>query len=209
MSYKKKSHAMTRFSWDSLRAYTQFVHVSKFALSLFALFILVFMVAIPLIAKQKSGVRVAFASIEEKEDTPPIMLHPRYQGMDAKNQSYTVTADSALQTSDSTVTLEKVKADMTAEDGVWVKIWADQGLMNMTEQSLLLQGDVQLYHANETEIHTEQVRMDLKNMAAYGESSVQIQGNFGRMRANRFEILEKGNRMLFNGRISMLLLPAQ
>ena len=149
-----------RISWDSLKFYTRFVHASKVALSFLILFVLVFMVAIPLIVTQKSGERLAFTSIEEKEDSPPLMLSPRYQGIDDKNQAYTVTAQTALQTADSTVTLDRVKADLMSQDGTWMKLWADQGLMNTSQQSLLLQGDVQLYHANDTQIHTEQVRFN-------------------------------------------------
>ncbi len=196
---------MPFISWDSLKVYTRFVHISKLALSLLTLFILVFMVAIPLIVKQKSGLRVAFTSIEEKEDSPPVMMHPRYQGVGTDNQAYTVTAENALQTGDSTLHLEKVKADLMSPDGSWMKLWADQGLMNMTEQSLLLQGDVQLYHANETEIHTSQVRLDLKSMTAVGESPVDVQGTSGRIHADRFVVLDKGERILFSNHVSVLL----
>ena len=196
---------MPIISWDSLKFYTRFVHVSKLALSFLILFVLVFMVAIPLIIKQKSGARLAFTSIEEKEDSPPLMRHPRYQGVDNNNQAYSVTADSALQTADSTVTLDKVKADIMSQDATWIKLWADQGLLNTAQESLLLQGDVQLYHANDTQIHTAQVRFNLKTMTVVGELPVQVQGNFGRIRADRFVILDKGDRMLFNSHVSVLL----
>ena len=196
---------MPIISWDSLKFYTRFVHVSKLALSFLILFVLVFMVAIPLIIKQKSGARLAFTSIEEKEDSPPLMRHPRYQGVDNNNQAYSVTADSALQTADSTVTLDKVKADIMSQDATWIKLWADQGLLNTAQESLLLQGDVQLYHANDTQIHTAQVRFNLKTMTVVGELPVQVQGNFGRIRADRFVILDKGDRMLFNSHDSVLL----
>ena len=198
---------MPFISWDSLKFYTRFVHASKLALSLLILFILVFMVAIPLIIKNKSGMRVAFTSIEEKEDAPPVMMRPRYQGVDNNNQAYTVIADSAMQTSDSTVTLDKVKGDITSPDGTWIKLWAEQGLMNTAAQSLLLQEDVQLYHSNETEIHTSQVRFDLKTMTAIGELPVQVQGKFGRIHADRFTILDKGDRILFSKHVSVLLTP--
>jgi lipopolysaccharide export system protein LptC len=195
------------FTLDSLRFYTRFVHISKFTLSLMVILILVFLVVIPLIAKQNSGVRVAFVSTEQKEDTLPVMVNPRYQGVDNKNQPYLVTADSAMQTDENTVTLEKVKADITTNDNAWLALLADQGTLNMAEQSLLLQGGVQFYHDNGAEMRTEQLRLDLNNRSAYGESPVIIQGDFGHIHSNRFAIVDKGNRVLFNDRVNVLLLP--
>lgn len=196
-----------RLSWDSLKAYSNFVALGKFALGASIVLVLVFMVAIPLIGKQKDGVRVAFASIEEKDDMPPIMMQPRFQGVDADNQPYVVTADSALQTGDSTVTLDKVKAELSGVDGTWMMLRADQGILDMTEQSLLLQGDVLLYHSNGTEMHTEQVRLDLQNFNAFSESPVKIAGESGTIGAGRFTVLDKGNRMLFNSGVRVVLSP--
>jgi lipopolysaccharide export system protein LptC len=200
--------AMPSLTRDSLKAYTHFVLASKVMLSLLVLMVLVFMVAIPLVGKQKSGVRVAFGSIEEKqEDTPPIMMNPRFQGVDNNNQAYLVTASTALQTDNTTITLEEVEADLTTKDNAWLALMARQGILDLDAQSLLLQGNVQLYHDGGNEMRTEQVRLDFENMAAFGESPVQVQGNFGHIRADQFSILDRGDRLLFNHHVYVLLLP--
>jgi lipopolysaccharide export system protein LptC len=195
------------FTLDSLKVYTHFVLASKLMLSLLVIMVLVFMVAIPLIAKQKTGVRVAFGAIEEKEELPPIMMNPRFQGVDNNNQAYLVTASTALQTDNTTVTLEEVTADLTTNDNAWLALIAKQGILDLDAQSLLLQGDVQFYHDSGSEMRTEQVRLDFSNMVAVGDSPVQMQGDFGHIQANRFTILDRGDRMIFTDHVYVLLSP--
>ncbi len=192
---------------DSLRSYSRFVHVSKFTLSLMIIVILVFMVAVPLLNRQDNGIRVAFATIEEKEDAPPVMVNPKFQGVDSQNRPYLVTANRAVQSGEHVIVLENVAADLTTESGAWLALIARQGTLDMEEESLLLQGNVQLYHDAGHEMQTEQVRVDLGNLNAFGESPVQIQGEFGHIKSNRFTILDKGDRMLFNDEVFVLLLP--
>jgi hypothetical protein len=66
---------------------------------------------------------------------------------------------------------------------------------------------VLLYHSNGTEMHTEQVRLDLESLNAFSESPVSIEGESGTIDANRFTVLDKGNRMLFNDGVKVVLSP--
>lgn len=187
--------------------YTHFVHVSKFGLGVLIVVILVFMIAVPLIGHQKSGIRVAFGSIEEKADTPPVMLNPKFQGVDNNNRPYLVRADTAMQSGQDTIVLERVSADLSTTQTDWLTLAARQGILSIGQESLLLQGGVQLYHSRGEEMYTEEVRIDLSRLSAFGESPIQVQGGFGHIRADRFAVLDKGRRMVFNGDVYVLLLP--
>jgi lipopolysaccharide export system protein LptC len=194
---------------QSLRNYSRFVYASKLLLGCSIVVILVFLVAIPLLGQQRAGVRLAFSSIEEKKETAPVMLKPRLQGVDNNNQPYLVTADSAIQQDENTVILQNVTADLETNKKAWLALIAEQGMLNLAEQSLLLQGAVQLYHTDGSEMRTEQVRIDLNKSVAYGETPVQIQGDFGHVRADSFTFLEKGNRLLFRHHVKMMLFPSR
>ena len=190
-----------------MRAYSRFVHLSKYTLSISIIVLLVLVVGIPLIGREKEGMRLAFASIEEKEASLPVMIKPKFQGVDSNQQPYFVTAATATQQNNDTITLENVAADLTTEDKAWLALVAEQGILDLGEENLLLQGNVQVYHDGGHEMRTEQVRIDLEKLHAFGESPVQIQGNFGHIKADRFAIFDKGDRMLFNDNVYMLLLP--
>lgn len=190
-----------------MKAYSHFVHISKFALSILIIILLVFLVVLPLLGREKDGMRLAFASIEEKEAAPPIMIRPKFQGVDDKLRPYTVSAKTATQQTESRVTLEDVSAELSTQKGTWLALIAEQGLLDVEEKSLLLQGDVQLFHDSGQEMRTDSVRIDLDKLNAFSDSPVTIQGNFGHIQADRFTILDKGDRILFNDNVTMLLYP--
>ncbi len=189
------------------KTYTHFVHLSKFTLSIMIIVLLVFMVVIPLLRDEQDGVRVAFESVDSEEDLSPVMVSPRFQGVDDHNQPYLVTADTARQIDEKTIILDNVKADISTKNKSWLFLQAQQGTMKMMEEFLFLQGDVQIYHNAGHEMHTEQIRVNLNNLNTFGETPVQIQGTFGHVKADSFTLLDKGNRMLFNNNVYMLLLP--
>lgn len=190
-----------------MKAYTHFVYLSKYGLSLLIIILLVALVVIPLMVREKSGMRLAFASIEEKEDALPVMVNPKFQGADNNNQPYFVTAETATQQNDETILLKDVAADLTTENNAWLALVAGQGLLNLKEEQLMLQGNVQLYHDQGHEMRTEEVRINLGKMTAFGDTPIQIQGHFGHIKSDRFAIFDKGDRILLNDNVYMLLLP--
>jgi lipopolysaccharide export system protein LptC len=165
------------------------------------------MVAVPLIVKRGSDMRLAFASIEQKEESEPAMIKPRFQGVDSKNQPYIISADMAVQQGESLIWLEKVTADLTTEDKAWLALVAQEGVYDMDEGVLLLQGDVQLYHDAGYEMRTERVRINTRNLSAFGDSPVKIKSASGDLQADNFSIVERGQRLLFNQHVKMLLHP--
>jgi lipopolysaccharide export system protein LptC len=198
---------MKKSPFAAIKLHSHFVRFSKVTLSILIVVVLVFMVAVPLIVKRGSNMRLAFASIEQKEDSQPAMIKPRFQGVDSKNQPYIITAAMAVQQSESVVWLEKVTADLTTENKEWLALVAEEGVYDMSEGVLLLQGDVQLYHDGGYEMRTERVRINTHNLSAFGDSPVTIKSNTGDLRADNFSIVEHGERLLFNHHVKMLLHP--
>ncbi len=190
----------------SVKTYSHFVRFSKVSLSFLLIIVMVFMVAVPLIAKQGSDMRLAFAAIEERElDAQPAMMNPTFQGVDDNNQPYKITAKKAIQQSEETITLQKVEAELTLKEGALLFVSANEGVYNLAEGELLLEGDVWIYHEAGHDMQTERLRISTKQMAAYGDSPVQILSPYGRLRADNFSITQRGNKLLFNRNVKMLL----
>jgi lipopolysaccharide export system protein LptC len=191
----------------AVKMYSRFVRFSKLTLSILLIIVLVFMVAVPLIVQRGSDMRLAFASIEAKEESEPAMIKPRFQGVDRNNQPYIIAADAAVQQSEHMIWLDKVAADLTTEDKAWMALFADEGVYDTQQGVLLLQGDVQLYHDGGYEMRTERVRLNTRTLAAFGDSPVQIKSATGDLRADNFSIVQRGERLLFNHHVKMLLHP--
>jgi lipopolysaccharide export system protein LptC len=174
----------------SVKAYSHFVRFSKVTISFSLIIVMVFMVAVPLIAKRGSDMRLEFAAIEDKQlDAQPAMINPIFQGIDNNNQPYKVKAQKAIQ----------------QDDDVILLVRSDSGVYNLADGNLLLEGDVWVYHEGGHDIQTERVRLNTKQMTAYGDSPVQIISSYGRLRSDNFSIVERGNKLLFNNNVKMLL----
>jgi lipopolysaccharide export system protein LptC len=190
----------------SVKTYSHFVRFSKVSLSLLVIIVMVFMVAVPLIAKRGSDMRLAFAAIEERDmEEQPAMIKPTFQGVDENNNPYKINAAKAIQQSDEVILLQQVEAELTLEDGELLFVSANSGVYNLDDGNLLLEGDVWIYHEAGHDMQTEHLRVNTKQMAAYGDSPVQILSPYGRLRSDNFSIVERGNRLLFNKNVKMLL----
>ncbi|TAE82399.1 MAG: hypothetical protein EAY76_03155, partial [Alphaproteobacteria bacterium] len=148
-------------------------------------------------------------SISKKDapSDPPIMENPKFQGLDSDNHPYFMTAKTALQSSEHTITLNKIQADLTLNEGAWMTLLADQGVLDTKEESLLLQGHVQIYHNAGHEMHTSEARIDLRSRHAHGAHPIHIQGHLGRIDADSFIVMQKEQRIIFNHHVSVELLP--
>jgi len=163
----------------------------------------------PQLAGMEESVRVAYR--KPSLDIPAgaaSMIAPRFQGTDERGRPYTVTAETALQPGGSdTVSLTQPRGDLTLEDGAWVLLEARAGLFRRDSRILDLEGEVALFHDSGYEVRTEAAEIDLRAGAARGDRPVAAQGPAGTLDAVGFEIIDRGNVLVFGGPARMLLLP--
>jgi lipopolysaccharide export system protein LptC len=138
------------------------------------------------------------------------MVNPRYVGTDKQNQPYSVTADQATQVSgDSNVTdLVKPKGDMTLKQGAWIALSAEAGLYRKHEQSLDLEGNVNLFHDTGYELVTARARINLDQGTAEGNDPVVGHGPDMELQGQGFRVHDRGERILMTGRSRLLIRPA-
>ena len=134
------------------------------------------------------------------------LVAPRFQGVDELNRPYTVTARVARQPGQEEIMLlDQPLADILLNDGAWVYVESDTGRYNKPIQLLDLEGNVQIYHDNGTLFRTEAATVQVDAGTAQGDRPTRVQGSFGTVESEGFEMLDRGAVMIFTGRARAIL----
>jgi lipopolysaccharide export system protein LptC len=171
-----------------------------------------------------------------KPTTDVTVAKVKYDGVDAKNRPFSITADKATQPdntqsptanatpgaasqdqsksqtpvavkTDGVINLTKPIADMTMQDGAWVAVQADSGVYDRDNGTVDLSGNVQLFHDTGLQFETDGATVDLKNNTAQGNQPVEGQNADGTLAAEGFQVLNDGRMVIFTGRSYMKIYP--
>jgi lipopolysaccharide export system protein LptC len=191
------------------RGYSRFVSLTKWVLPTIALGLLLLVGAWPRIQAALESVHFSLPRIDLSEARDLRMVSARYSGIDKQNRPFVVTADVARQTpnTDDLISLEGPKADMTTQNGTWLEVTAYTGVYQPQSQLLDLFGDVQLYQDKGNEFHSDSARVDMAAGSAEGQEPVRGHGPFGRIIADGFRILNRGETIFFTGHATLELQP--
>ncbi|MFM8988603.1 MAG: LPS export ABC transporter periplasmic protein LptC [Alphaproteobacteria bacterium] len=139
------------------------------------------------------------------------MEAPRYVGIDAQNQPFTVTARLATQgASGSPLTeLEEPKGDILLSAGSWIAVEARQGVYDKSAETLDLSGDVSVFHDRGYQLRTERARVFLSPGEAEGDAPVHGQGPDTELRGAGFRLEAKGARILLLGESRIVFFPQE
>lgn len=137
------------------------------------------------------------------------MANARFAGVDAEGRSFNVTADRAIQSvdDDQHIVLQRPKADIMLADGTKIAIRSDTGGLQRDTRILDLFGSVTLVQDGGYEFRTTKARIDLNGRTAAGDAIVEGHGPTGEIRADGFEITDRGERVVFRGRTRVLFRP--
>ena len=191
----------------SIGRYTRFVTISKLMLLSLSVFLVVTVIILPAINANQAGLRIAFSNVSDKGDSLPMMTNPKFQGVDSKNQPYTITADAALQHDENIIILENIQADIFLDDASWLALSSNQGMLDREKETLLLSGSVHLYHDKGYQFESEEAKIDMEANMASGTKPVDGIGPMGSLRADSYEIYDRGDRMVFTGNVKLILQP--
>lgn len=204
---KRSRPAPPRFSLRD--RYSLFVGLMKVMLPAMAAALILLVVAWPHIVGKHDKFRLGIANFGADQIDNLSMLNARFDGMDDKNQPFTITADMATQSheSENLIELELPKADMTMSDGTWLALTARAGEYDRDTQLLDLTGAVSLFHDKGFELQTNSARIDFEAGTASGDEAVRGFGAAGSIQAEGFRVLDRGERILFTGRSQLTLMP--
>ncbi|MBT3330128.1 MAG: LPS export ABC transporter periplasmic protein LptC [Rhodospirillaceae bacterium] len=216
---KRDGEEPRRFQFDPGRRrdltsprYSRFVGMMKLLLPLMALGLVVAVVIWPNEFREATGFHLSYDTPDDGSAAELTMLHPRYLGTDARNRPFVVTADRATQDpkDQRNVTLLQLQADMATADGRWFTIMADKGVYHQQRQQLRLQGPINLFSDQGYEFTAQIADIDLKAGRAVSDQPVRGQGPFGTLQADRMEVDDFGQRLLFMGNVKMrVMAPAR
>jgi lipopolysaccharide export system protein LptC len=159
---------------------------------------------------------------QQKKASDVTVSQVKYDGLDARNRPYSITAASATQPQTETaanspnaqpaqggnvINLKKLLADMTMENGAWVAVEADNGIYHRDAGTVDLSGNVTLFHDTGLTFETDAAVVDLKNDTARGDQPIEGQNPDGVLTAQGFEVRDDGQTIVFTGRAYMKLYP--
>jgi lipopolysaccharide export system protein LptC len=177
---------------------------------------------------------VTATSEAAKPTTDVTVSRVKYDGVDAKNRPFSITAEAATQPDnapaqnaaapapvaqnqqqgqsagtkpDSVVNLTNPLADMMLTDGAWVAVKADSGVYDRDTGTVQLNGNVELFHDTGLQFQTDAATVDLKNNTAQGDQPVEGQRPDGTLAAEGFQVLNDGRTVIFTGRAYMKIFP--
>ena len=187
------------------RRYSRFVGMMKVVLPATAVVLLGLVVAWPRLTTTEDRFQVGFSDLRSSSVQNLSMVNARFFGVNKRNQPFTVTADVATEDEPASgvIVLDQPKADFLTPSGHGVYVEARRGFYYQKQQMLDLEGEVNLFHDQGYELHTEKVRVDLVHATAEGKVPVTGQGPQGRIDGQGFKILEKGAQVVVTGK-SML-----
>jgi lipopolysaccharide export system protein LptC len=187
-------------------AYSLFISCMKLLLPAIAVGLVILVIIWPQLKPidNRFRINVEDLSIEQAESLS--MLNARFEGRDEKNQPYSLTADVATQVpgDEEIIDFDLPKGDIMLNDGVWLAVTAKAGRFHRKTEILELTGEVTLFHDQGYEIHTESAEVNLQSGVAEGFEPIEGQGPGGFLSAEGFRILERGERVFFTGRSSLI-----
>lgn len=184
-------------------SYTRFVTWSKYSLWLFAAAVLALVVWIGS-ADNENG-RMVFSSVPGSDNLQNVMAKPYFQGFDSRNRPFALLAEKATQLDEQTMTMEKVQADLMLENNGWTSLSAATGQMNSQTRQLDLAGGVDLFYEGGYEFRSDHAHVDIPKGHVSGDSPVTGQGPAGTLQADRFEVLDHGKIIHFEGSVKTIL----
>jgi lipopolysaccharide export system protein LptC len=188
----------------SVAGYTRFVELFKYSLWGLAA---VIVVAVVWVAEDKSGEggRIVLSNVPKSGNLQNIMLKPHYQGIDSHDRPFTVIADQATQLDADNVSMNNVRADMTAANGAWVALVSGTGVLNLQTKQLELHDKVDMFYDGGYDFRSDHAHVDIQKGTAYGDSAIEGQGPPGTLKADSFAIDDHGAVIHFNGSVRMKL----
>jgi lipopolysaccharide export system protein LptC len=185
--------------------YSRRVAMMRLALPAAGIFLLLLVAVWPRVAPLFD--RFRFAAIDLHEARELRMMNPRYAGSDRSGHPFIITAAIGRQVPgrDDVMALDQPRADLKSHNGANVVVTADSGVYQSNTQFLDLLGHVTLTHENGTQIITASARLDAANNAAEGHDPVEGHGPSGDLKAEGFQIIDKGDIVIFMGNSNLLL----
>jgi lipopolysaccharide export system protein LptC len=132
--------------------------------------------------------------------TVSVTVHaPRFDGFDDNDKPYTLTALTAQRRKDNLALVDLVNPRL--KDATSTTVQAREGVWNAENEVLDLSGDVVMTDAAGYTFTSQKTRMYVKENRVEGQEPLNGHGAIGEVRADAYEVLDGGNRILLKGKV--------
>lgn len=185
--------------FSMLTRYTRFVLLSKRALALVSLLLVVSLVAYPLTEHDRSGMRLSFVDRGQggSNSSQPVMAQPEFRGSNEKGDRYKVNAREAVQQTQDVLLLRGIDAQLLSVNGGLRLLSAAQGRYEQSKKLLHLSGGVTVADDRGYVMESEAVDVNTATFDIAGDQPVTGNGPSGTLRASGIRVTNNGNRLEF------------
>jgi lipopolysaccharide export system protein LptC len=161
----------------------------------------------PQFTERQNGQALDFSDVAK---TTPSSTMSNARFVSGGESSVNITAGQVVQDAEfpSIVHMTEIAGDTTTKDGVWVHLSANKGLFDRETERLTLNGDVSLFTDEGNELHSANAVINLAGGEIDGGGPVTGHGPYGRFKATRFVIRDKGNTLLLSGDVRLVIEPS-
>jgi lipopolysaccharide export system protein LptC len=131
--------------------------------------------------------------------TGATVLGPRFEGRDANDKPYILTADTARRRREAVGLVDLVNPRL--EDATSTTVQARDGVWNDQTKVLDLVGDVVMTDAAGYTFTADRTRMYVEENRVEGKTPLKGYGPIGEVRANEYEVVDEGNRIILTGNV--------
>ncbi len=127
------------------------------------------------------------------------VLGPRFEGRDSNDQPYNITAETARRRRENTSVVDLVNPRL--EDATSTAVQAREGVWNDELKILDLIGDVVMTDAAGYTFTADRTRMYVEEGRVEGRTPLYGVGPVGEVRADSYEVLDEGERIVLKGNV--------
>lgn len=157
----------------------------------------------PIAASSLSGPSFTITTIPG--DQVVTMINPRFTGRNLAGESYVLTADTAQRRRDDPNTIDLTNPKLVDDEGS--EIDAPVGVYYQEDNYLDLFRLVSVTDSSGNRLRTSAARIYVDEGRVAGLDPLEGRGPLGRLRADTYEIIDNGDRVILRGNVDMTINP--
>jgi lipopolysaccharide export system protein LptC len=135
------------------------------------------------------------------------MINPRFTGRNLDGEYYVITADTARRRRDDPNTIDLTNPQLSDDDGSVID--APVGVYYQSSNFLELFQDVSVSDGTGNVLSTTAARIYVAEGRVAGLTPLEGDGPLGKLRADTYEIIDEGDRVILRGNVDMTIFPNQ
>lgn len=136
------------------------------------------------------------------------VLNPRMHSTDAKGNPFSIQAETATQSADSSAAFEKPCCELVGNKGQKIKLKSDTGFLNQDEQKFTYDENVHIETSDGYTVDTKKAMVDLKNQTVTGTEPVTAKGPVGTVTSqDGFHLDKEKQELHFKGPTKLVIYP--